>query len=249
MMNELKKVGEIKNYFRGMKSAKKLSTKRQCLENIKRISNELNVGVIGLDYFISKYENAKRFYKKDIDGIMKNVESAIEVLKEEIKKENEEKAQKNKIIVNVTKEDIIKDLHDRAQKNYESYVLDNEYDERESMSYDDFYYKRFDCIEYYLIKIHDTLTETKKIDVHMFKTLFFNDEEDENRYNLTIEMNDCDKEDIEIVLYDTKYYNWFWITAKMNNDILNFYFLDKNKDNQITNGVLHFKSIEYFEID
>ena len=247
-MNELKKVEEIKSYFRGMKSAKSLQQKKICLENIKRINDELNYGVIGLDYFIAKYENAKRFYKKHIDEIMKNVESAIKVLKEEIKKENEEKAQKNKIIVNVTKDEMIKDLHDRAQTNYESYVSDDE-EEIDPMSYDDFYYKRFDDIEYYLIKIHDTLTETKKIDVYVFKTLFFNNEEDANRYKLTVEMNDYDKEDIEIVLYDTKYCNWFWITAKMNNNILNFYFLDENKNNQITNGVLHFKSIEYFNID
>lgn len=245
MINELKKVEEIKSYLKGMRSAKTLKTKKQCLENIKRINKDLEYGVIGLDYFIAKYENAKRFYKKDIDEILKNVESAIEVLKEEIKKENENK---KSIIVHVTKDDIVKDLQDKAQAHYETYVLDDEEVGNTPITYNEFYNNNYDLIEYYIIRIHDILTSQVIIDIQqMKKNLIEND--DKEKIKFSVEVNAYEPNDIEFIIYDTKLCNWYWITATMKNDVLNFIILDETKENQIKNGVITFHSIQYFDID
>ena len=245
MMNELKKVEEIKSYLRGMKSAKTLKTKRQCLENIKRINNDLKDGVIDLDYFIAKYENAKRFYSKDIVEILKNVESAIDVLKEEVKKENENE---KSIIVHVTKDNIVKDLQVKAQTHYKQYVLDDEEIGNIPISYNEFYNNNYDLIEYYIIRIHDILTNQVRIDIQQMKKNLI-EKDDKEKIKFSVEVNSYEPNDIEFIIYDTKLCNWFWITARIKSDVLNFITLDETKENQIKNGVITFDSIQYFDID
>lgn len=240
MRNELRNVEEIKSYLRGMKSAKSLQQKKVCLENIKRINKELTDGVIGLDYFIAKYDNAKRFYKKDIDEILKNVESAINVLKVEIKKET---------YAHITKEKIEEKFEEFCLNEYTSYC--DCYDEHD-IDYD--YYgdefklnRRLDEINYYLIKLYDIIYENNNINVKkLYEELI--DEKDKKYIELRIDRNHYSKPSdnkIDLCLYNKVSCNWFWFEVSTSTPITD----DKTIYERIVEGEYTITSIDYFEID
>ena len=248
MMNELKKVEEIKSYLRGMKSAKTLKTKKECLKNIKRINNDIKYGVIGLDYFIAKYENAKRFYSKDMDEILKNVESAIEVLKEDIKKENEEK-NANIVDVEFNQEKMNYKLNLATLKEYNSYI--EEYFEDFDIDlinegYEIGQYKVDNCIEsieeilnnIYISILYSGVLNTKVIQdiVNTYKL-------DNEKINLQIEKSAYSSREVDIVLFNEKNQRWYWITVELENK------LDYCSTEPIPQGIYDVNKILFFEID
>lgn len=240
MRNELRNVEEIKSYLRGMKSAKSLQQKQMCLENIKRINKELTDGVIGLDYFIAKYDNAKRFYKKDIDEILKNVESAIEVLKVEIKKET---------YAHVTKNEIEKKFENRCIYEYENYCENNDIDDVDYNYWGDEFKinNGFDNVYYYLMKLYDRIYENNNIDVKkLYEELI--DEKDKKYIELRIDKNHYSKPSdnkIDLCLYSKVSCNWFWFEVSTSTPIAD----DKTIYERIVEGEYTITSIDYFEID